>query len=221
MFRALRYHLVIGDEVVHEISTGRARITQIAHLHGRGAVRKDSKAHALCKAHQVHCDVDAAAAQQRGEFLIGHLGSLDDLIAGGAHVPTLRTVLRRRQGDAHHFDAGPIVALEHGGHQVRYGVLAKIGGQVGHPQRPRPARCRISRRPFGSSKPPILPGNVTARARELQFRRVQQQARQRIDDPALAPQVLLQACRKFGVPVPAASVHLHVKQIARGFRVPR
>ena len=75
-FRAERIRLArrfddgVAQAVVDRLQPGRLRVTQPGHLDRRGSAREDQQAIVARVAGEVHEDVDAVGADERGHFLV-------------------------------------------------------------------------------------------------------------------------------------------------------
>jgi len=76
----------IRQYVVHIGSTGGARVSKVAHLHGRGAMCEYPQARSLGQPHQIDGNVDAAGAQQAGYLPIAHPDRVDAPIEPCKHA---------------------------------------------------------------------------------------------------------------------------------------
>ena len=165
-----RGHKAVADQVVHEALPGRARVAQEAHLHRRRAMGQQHGAAALGIAFQIHEDVHAIVADERGRLQVAQAGNVIEAMKR-RHQPlahALAVVLAVAVGIELHMP-GP-VGFQHLDHQQGRSVLVKIPRQIADLQRPgRPgkdcrARCDLAPAPLGlkARQPRLEPAGCAA-----------------------------------------------------------
>ena len=118
----------IADDIVDEVGTHAADITEIVRLDGRGAMSQHAGARAPRVSAEVHKDVDLVADYRLRRCNVRQILQLDETVAGGSKLAAYRAAIIRPQIVADDLEPSAVMALQQVRDQIRQRMLAKIPG---------------------------------------------------------------------------------------------
>ncbi len=123
---AHRRNNLIGDDVIHEIGTHGAGKTQIIRLHRRRPVGKNRRTAAFGEAHQIDSDIGFVSLHERRNVRIAFPADIDEPVKSSVKPRAHGTAIIRTERYRNRFKTGPVMSLEHTGHQCRQSMGMKI-----------------------------------------------------------------------------------------------
>ena len=124
----------VGHDVVHIGRAHRAGKAEIVDLDGSRPARQDLRPRTGGEASQIDEDLDVELAYQLDHVLVGKMADVFEALECCLQAVAHLAAVIRSVGDGADFEALAVVLLENSGHQMRDGVIAKIGRHVPDPQ---------------------------------------------------------------------------------------
>src|SRR5262245_47276608 len=98
-------------------------------------------------------DIDARSVQQQGRIAVGQRRDIDEVLGLGYYTPAIRTAVVGAVRDREDLEGRAIMDAEQAAEEMRHGVVAEVGRDIGYPQalaalapvgeiQPLPVACR-------------------------------------------------------------------------------